>query len=82
MRLIAEDAAPVAARRKTAAFHVEILRGKDAIRRHDWPAAIRHFGFCRAGSPATKLRAVLLALFPGVVSLVPNPRGRLNPVAR
>lgn len=84
MRLTPEQAAALESRRRIATFHLEILRGKDAIQRRDWPDAIRHFEFCQAESPTTKLRAVLLALrsFPGVVSLVLNLRERLNPAAR
>jgi len=62
MRLTAEETAALAARKRSAMFDVEILRGKSALQRRDWSEAIRHFEYCRLQAPSMKLRAVLLAL--------------------
>ena len=80
MQLTLEQTAALESRLKTATVHLEILRGKDAIQRRDWPAAMRHFRFCQTQTPTAKLRTVLLALrwFPWVLSLFQSMRNSLS----
>jgi glycosyltransferase involved in cell wall biosynthesis len=80
LRLTPEEATALAARRKIAVCHLELLRGKEALRRREWPAARRHFEYCESQSPTPKLRAVLLALhwFPWLLSAAMSLRRRAS----
>jgi glycosyltransferase involved in cell wall biosynthesis len=56
-------------RRRNVQFDLEILRGKDALRRRDWHAAREHFERCRALRATPKVRFVLMILrtWPAIV---------------
>jgi len=62
MQLSPQEAAALAVRRKACVFDLDILRGKEALRRKDWTAASQHFTSCRNQAPTAKLRAVVFAL--------------------
>jgi glycosyltransferase involved in cell wall biosynthesis len=79
MDLTPDEGHALDGRRRNVLFDLEILRGKAAIQRRDWPAARQHFEYCQVHRVTLKLRflVMLLSTWPGIVARIMTLRDGL-----